>query len=390
MATHNFYTQIYKVGDSHLADAFVGMGHQVLYLSGPINVFRTRHIVDRGTIGKEYRRAFMTWLRGGVYHKDDLLEYHPLALLPISRRMPFGNTNLALFRNVTLTFPPLNQYIKKHGFAHPDVLLVSQLQMAELLDRVDAKVKILRLTDDIPSFKSVPDEIRLLENYAVERADIVAVTSVVLKERLGNIRKDIVYIPNAVDYDFYHSADRSIPPEYKGMKGPIVIYIGAIDYWFDVDLVAYLARLYPKVNFVIIGIPKISMDSLSELNNVYILGPRPYSQLPRYLWNAAVGVIPFKNDPVVDAISPLKLYEYSACGLPVITTRWKELEAIKSPVLLTGTYSEFADRLLEVLNSSGSAQQEMRKISIKFAAENTWTTRANELIKIAQKKCERD
>lgn len=177
MATHNFYTQVYKVGDSHLADAFVDMGHQVLYLSGPINVFRTRHILDRGPIGKEYRRAFMTWLRGGVVHKGDLLEYHPLTLLPVSRRIPFGNTSLALFRNITLTFPPLNQYIKKHGFAHPDVLLVSQLQMAELLDRVDAKVKILRLTDDIPSFESVPDEIRLVEKYAIEKADIVTVTS---------------------------------------------------------------------------------------------------------------------------------------------------------------------------------------------------------------------
>ena len=383
MATHNFYTQVYKVGDSHLADAFVDMGHQVLYLSGPINVFRTRHILDRGPIGKEYRRAFMTWLRGGIAHKGNLLEYHPLSLLPVSRRIPFGNTSLALFRNITLTFPPLNQYIKKHGFARPDVLLISQLQMAELLDRVDAKVKILRLTDDIPSFESVPEEIRLVEKYAVEKADIVTVTSVVLKERLSSIRKDIVYIPNAVDYEFYHSADRSLPSEYKRMKGPIVIYVGAIDNWFDVDLVAYLAKLYSRVNFVIIGIPKISMDPLAKLSNVHILGARPYSQLPRYLWNATIGIIPFKKLPLIESVNPIKLWEYMACGLPVISTRWEELARLHSPALLVDSYEDFGEVMHEVLQIANDLN--FKELCMNYAAVNTWNKRAQQILRLVDK-----
>lgn len=384
IATHNFYKQIYKVGDSHLADAFVRMGHWVLYLSGPINVFRLRHLLDRGPVGSEYRKIFKTWIRGGIYHNDNLLEYHPLSLVPISRRGPFGSTDLALFRNMTLTFPLIYQYIKKHGFAQPDLLLVSQLQMAELLDKVRAKVKILRLTDDVASFRHMPDKIRILEKHAVEKADIVVVTSVVLRDRLSSIRRDVVYIPNAVDYEFYQTADRSLPPEYKRMKGPIVVYIGAIDYWFDVDLVAFLARCYPAVNFVLIGVPRISLESLHQFRNVHLLGARPYFELPKYLWNADAGIIPFKKDPLVDAICPLKLYEYMACGLPVIATRWTELQSIGSPAFLVDTPQEFADVLSYVLTTA--RREEIAIAAMKFAKENSWGSRAVALLRIAMKK----
>jgi len=288
---------------------------------------------------------------------------------------------------MTLTFPSIYRYIKKHGFAQPDLLLVSQLQMAELLDRVDAKVKILRLTDDIPSFRHMPDKIKILERRAVEKADIVVVTSLVFRNRLSNIRKDIVYIPNAVDYEFYHSADRSLPPEYGGMEGPIVVYIGAIDYWFDTDLVAFLARHHPAVNFVLIGIPRISLDSLRGFKNVHLLGARPYTELPKYLWNATVGIIPFKRDPLVDAICPLKLYEYTACSLPVIATKSRELEAIRSPAFLVNTPQEFVDTLSYVLNSN---QEELALSSMRFAKDNSWDMRATALLKIANLKLSED
>jgi len=380
IATHNFYKQIYKVGDSHFADAFIRMGHNVLYLSGPLNLFRLRHVLNRDPVGIEYRQAFKAWMRGGFFHNDSLLEFHPLSLLPISRRVPFGSSDLALSRNMTLTLPYVYRYIEKNGFAHPDILLVSQLQMAELLDKVDAKVNVLRLTDDISSFRHLPDKIRMLEKKAVERADIVVVTSVVLRERLSSIRRDVVYIPNAVDLEFYHAADRSIPPEYRRLKGPIVVYIGAIDYWFNTDLVAFLATYYPKVNFVIIGVPRISLASLEDFKNVHLLGARPYSKLPRYLWNASVGFIPFKKLPLVESVNPLKLWEYMACGLPVVSTRWQELARLGSPAFLADTLEEFAEKLSEALEAAHDTS--FKKRCMNFAANNTWDKRAQQILRL--------
>jgi glycosyltransferase involved in cell wall biosynthesis len=254
--------------------------------------------------------------------------------------------------------------------------------MAELLDKLHAKVKILRLTDDVASFRYMPDKIKILERYALEKADIVVVTSVVLKERLSYIRPDVVHIPNGVDYEFYQSADRSVPPEYKGLEEPIVVYVGAIDYWFDVDLVAFLARCYPAVNFVFIGIARISLGSLHKFRNVHLLGARPYSELPKYLWNATVGFIPFKKLPLVESVNPVKLWEYMACGLPVVSIRWEELVRLGSPAFLADTYSEFAERLSEALEAARDASFKER--CMNFAADNTWDKRAMQILGLAE------
>jgi glycosyltransferase involved in cell wall biosynthesis len=74
-----------------------------------------------------------------------------------------------------------------------------------------------------------------------------------------------------------------------------------------------------------------------------LLGRRPYDQIPRYLHNADVGLIPFDvrgHASVVNTVHPLKLYEYLACGLPVVAPSWPELEAIGSPARLCRTPEE--------------------------------------------------
>jgi len=382
MATHNHYEQIYKVGDRHLVDAFTKMGHDVLYISGPFNIFRMRHLFQQRELRAKHMNIFKVWMKGGIHHNDRLLEYCPLSLLPISNRLPFGKSKLALFKNTTLTFPSLSKYIHKRGFGKPDLLLVSQLQLAELFDCVDAKVKILRLTDEIAKFESVPDEILLLERWAVEKADHVLVTSKPLQERLAGSRKDVKYLPNAVDYDFYHSADRTVPPEYMRIKGLKVVYIGAMEYWFDVGMVKFLADSNPKVNFILVGNPQIDVSELQSMKNVYLTGPKPYVELPRYLWNADVGIIPFKRLPLVEAVSPLKLYEYMACRLPVVSTRWKELERIDSPALLADTYEDFAGKLACALATEQN--ENLKNLCQDFAKNNSWNKRAAEILRLVE------
>ena len=377
----NYYNHMYRIGDSHLAENFSEMGHEVLYVSGPLNIFSIRHLFKQGPLKTDYKNAFESWARGGMCHNDKLLEYCPLTLLPISNRLPFGRSKLALFRNITLTLPSLYRYIRRKGFSDPDLLIVSQLQFSELLERIDAKKKILRLTDDAASFKTVPSNIKILEEWAVQKADYVVTTSRPLQNRLQSLRKDIEYLPNAVDYEFYQAGDRSEPLEYTNLKGTKIIYIGTIDYWFDVDLIEFLATENPKFNFLLIGNPRVCVEQLRCLENVHLLGPKPYQELPKYLWNADVGIIPFKRIPLIESVSPLKMYEYLACGLPVVTTKWKELEGLKPPVLFADSQKEFNQQLLKAIGSSGKEEDIAKNTS--FARGNSWRERANTLLTLA-------
>ncbi|MHB1377732.1 MAG: glycosyltransferase, partial [Candidatus Humimicrobiaceae bacterium] len=82
------------------------------------------------------------------------------------------------------------------------------------------------------------------------------------------------------------------------------------------------------------------------------------------------------NHPVVDTVNPIKLYEYMACGLPVVSTSWKELELINSPAFLAKSTEEFSESLYGALESGKD------KKYLDFAKENSWDKRFEEIIRI--------
>jgi glycosyltransferase involved in cell wall biosynthesis len=97
------------------------------------------------------------------------------------------------------------------------------------------------------------------------------------------------------------------------------------------------------------------------------------------LQHADVGIIPFKVTPLIESVSPLKLYEYMACGLPVVASRWRELEAINSPARLASSSEEFLRLLHETLaRLSDLKKQQFRE----FACRNSWQARGESVLKI--------
>jgi hypothetical protein len=53
---------------------------------------------------------------------------------------------------------------------------------------------------------------------------------------------------------------------------------------------------------------------------VHLLGGRPYEQLPAYCRGFDVGLIPFRMNRLTRAVNPIKLREYLAAGLPVVSS----------------------------------------------------------------------
>jgi glycosyltransferase involved in cell wall biosynthesis len=356
-----------------LADYFTSQGHNVLYVSGPMNIYNLRYFIMNNPSKHDLKYGLRTWLRGGFSEAPNLLSYAPMTFLPIWRKSIFASRWVA--RNtLKFTRPNLMLYIARHGFAHPDVLLVSQPFFAELLHMVGANVKVYRITDDIDKFPSIPASICYLEKEAAQRADAVVVTSRPLIEKMKNYGAEgIHYVPNGVDYDHYQQVEEK-PEEYRHLVGPIAVYMGAIDSWFSIDTLIYSARALPWANFVLIGKSRIDLSPLDGLSNVWYLGHKQYTNLPSYLQYASVGIIPFKVTPLINSVSPLKLYEYMACGLPVVTSRWQELENIDSPAYLADDKESFVTGINSALTHSQD-----KNVFKKFAAQNSWKSRGGKL-----------
>lgn len=374
MAEHSHYQSLYRVGCHHLADYFVGQGVETLYLSGPLNIYNLRYFITGNPAVLELKYALKAWQRGGIQEASRLTSYSPMTVLPIWRRSIFA-TEWVARHTLDFTVPNIGRYIRRQSFAPADALLVSQPFFASLLETVPAQRKVYRLTDDIDKFPNMPASVRVLERTACQSADAVVVTATPLIEKVQSYGvQNIHYIPNGVDYDHYQPA-RQRPAEYGDMSGPIAVYMGALDSWFDIETLATCARRFPQVTFVLIGAARIDLSPLKSYSNVRYLGRRDYSTLPAYLQHADVGLIPFQVTPLVEAVSPLKLYEYMACGLPVVASRWRELTQTGSPAYLANDSASFVAGLEAALAENGHRREEYRA----FARANAWASRGQQL-----------
>ncbi len=128
---------------------------------------------------------------------------------------------------------------------------------------------------------------------------------------------------------------------------------------------------------MIIG-PFHQKNLFSGIENIYLLGPRPYSEIPAYLQWADVGLIPFSTDmrykKLVDGINPIKLYEYFAAGLPVISSAWVEIQSIKSPAMLYSSQEQFINLL-----QSFDGSKEYKETLLQYAKGLDWGARVAEL-----------
>ena len=63
-------------------------------------------------------------------------------------------------------------------------------------------------------------------------------------------------------------------------------------------------------------------ETFDLTNQLILTGKKPYEEIPEYIAAADVCILPaYPDEPIMQDIVPIKLYEYLAMGKPVVTTR---------------------------------------------------------------------
>ncbi len=207
------------------------------------------------------------------------------------------------------------------------------------------------------------------ERDLVRGADLVVATSEALRRRLDGGKGSCRLLPNACDFElFAHVA----PP---APHGPLTIgYVGAVDEWFDGELLARLAALAPTWRFEIVGGKESDAARVTPCANVVFHGERPHRDLPQLRSLFDVEIIPFRLSPLTHATDPVKVYEAAAAGRPVVATPMDSLRPFvgRGIVRLASTPEQFAREI------SASAAEAFATAALRrdFARENTWDVRA--------------
>lgn len=177
-----------------------------------------------------------------------------------------------------------------------------------------------------------------------------------------------VLIRNGVQPDDFDFLPRRDLTERK-----TVGYAGALDFWFDVTMVKLAAQQHPEWNFIFFGrIENHELLTLRALPNVRFIGEVPYSSLRHHFASVDVCMIPFRISPLTMATNPLKLYEYFACGLPVVSSALPEVLELEELVYIANTPSEFVKQLEAAMAEHDPRKAEQRR---RVAEEENWMAR---------------
>jgi polysaccharide pyruvyl transferase CsaB len=227
--------------------------------------------------------------------------------------------------------------------------------------------------DDWSGFGWMPDAMLDRERELVQKADVVVVTAQKLWDKWSSLTPRTILARNAADIAHFQHPDKSQAEIDLPASQPVVGFFGAIDSWFDVDLVRAAALARPEYFFALLGaVYDAPVDRLGGLPNVRLYGPQPYSALPAWLERFDACIIPFKINQVTEATDPVKFYEYLAQAKPVVATRLPELERYRELLYLAGTSDEFVRALDTAVAERDPALRERR---LQAANQNTWAAR---------------
>lgn len=230
-----------------------------------------------------------------------------------------------------------------------------------------------------------PKGIADTESKLLARADVVVTTSESLWQTKRACRPDALLVRHGVDYERFATAWRCSPPcpsDLVAVRPPIFGFFGVIHHWIDRALIAEVARLRPQYAFVLIGECKCDVSDLRQCDNVMLLGRRPYESLPAYCAAFDAALLPFTDCPMTRNVNPVKMYEYLAAGLPIVSTPLPEAERFGAAIAIADT----AERFAKACDDTLSAAHPRRRAEISRMVEHeSWESKV-EFLSAAIKK----
>ncbi len=202
----------------------------------------------------------------------------------------------------------------------------------------DVLLDMGQLTDRSVLYRAL----RVLEQFLYRHADAIVVLADGSRAHLVDERvpaEKIHVAPNGSDVDFFAAPDtrQNLRARY-GFNGTVAVYAGAHGPANGLDLLLDAAREVrgelPELEVVLVG-DGVEKPSLVErvrrdrLTNVRFLDPIPKTEMPALLGAADIGVHVLADVPLFRyGVSPNKLFDYMAAGLPVLTNTPGEVAGI--------------------------------------------------------------
>lgn len=290
----------------------------------------------------------------------------------------YGTEAVRLF-NEKFLVAQVKKSMRKLQFADP-INMIFNPAAGLLAGKLGESELIYYCVDEYTAFTGASNGLKEIEESLFKKSDLVIVSAEKLLADKKQFNKNTHLIRHGVDFSHFKKAldeEIVIPEEMKNLPRPIIGFHGLLADWVDYELIKKTARHFKHGSIVLIG--KIAVDAerkikiLDDVENVHFLGRKPYSDLPNYCKSFDVALNPFAISELTLAANPLKVREYLAAGLPVVSTDIPEV-AILDHCLIGADHTEFISRIEKALENPGP-QPEISDL----VKNESWDARVDEL-----------
>lgn len=298
--------------------------------------------------------------------------------------LPFYGSPLARRVNAVLVRTQVRAACLALGLRRP-VIMVTIPTAWDVVRPMRRRALVFNRSDRHSSFPEADRAtIESLERELLSHSDRVCyVSRALMSEERGIAGERGHFLDHGVDLEHFRRRPVSAQPAaLRRIAGPRVGFFGALDdYLVDFDLLERVSVELPEVSLVLIGDATVAMDRLTKHPNVHWLGFRPYAQIPAYGSGFDVAIMPWLDNSWIRHANPIKLKEYLALGLPVVSTDFAELASYADRVRVARDPAAFVAAIRETLRDGGPMPGDALRASVLGAS---WTSRARELMELAE------
>ncbi|KAF5423720.1 MAG: Glycosyltransferase involved in cell wall bisynthesis [Candidatus Methanomarinus sp.] len=161
-------------------------------------------------------------------------------------------------------------------------------------------------------------------------------------------------IPNGVDMPLFDDFQRVVKRFDRKIS---IIYVGGIEFWVNLKDVVDAVTDLDDVELTVVGDGRDLIDlkkyvEKSLTNNVKFTDRVAFEEVPVYIKEADMCVLPFFKNTVTDFSSPLKIHEYAVSKKPIISTPLHEIKRnYGDAVLYASNADEFKEQIKKLIEN---------------------------------------
>jgi DnaJ-domain-containing protein 1 len=256
-----------------------------------------------------------------------------------------------------------------------------------LLQAFDPALVVYDCMDELAAFKNAPKQLLQRESALLNMADLCFTGGPSLYESKKDRHPNAHCFSSSVDARHFEQAQNrgNSHPDQAHVAHPRLGFYGVIDERFDTELIRQVAAARPQWQIVLVGpVVKIDPKDLPQAPNIHYMGQRNYDDLPKFLAGWDVCLLPFALNDSTKFISPTKVLEYMAAGLPSVSTPITDVKVPYGDVVaIADTPEKFiaaCERMLAMNEDQQAALKERMRAIVANTSWDKTATRMHELI----------